>query len=71
MPSALSVHRDAPMRTITFCSKFMSNIVGSDNIDSSAAFGYAKVQKAWILLLARQPSHTSEISAWQRGCPGH
>ena len=26
--------------------KFMMNVVGSDNIDSSAAFGYSKVQKA-------------------------
>lgn len=26
--------------------KFMTNVVGSDNIDSSAAFGYSKVQKA-------------------------
>jgi formate dehydrogenase alpha subunit len=27
--------------------KFMRNIIGSNNIDSSAAFGYAKVEKAW------------------------
>ena len=26
--------------------KFMLNVIGSDNIDSSAAFGYSKVQKA-------------------------
>jgi NADH-quinone oxidoreductase chain G len=27
--------------------KFMRKIVGTDNLDSSAAFGYGKVQKAW------------------------
>jgi len=27
--------------------KFMRKIVGSENLDSSAAFGYGKVQKAW------------------------
>jgi predicted molibdopterin-dependent oxidoreductase YjgC len=27
--------------------KFMREVVGSDNFDSSAAFGYAKVEKAW------------------------
>jgi len=27
--------------------KFMRTIIGSNNIDSSASFGYAKVQKAW------------------------
>ena len=28
--------------------KFITNIVGSNNIDSSAAFGYALVDKAWV-----------------------
>ncbi len=27
--------------------KFMRTVIGSNNIDSSASFGYAKVQKAW------------------------
>ncbi len=27
--------------------KFMRNVIGSNNIDSSAAFGYALVEKAW------------------------
>ena len=33
------------MKTI-YAKKFMSNVVGSNNIDFSAAFGYVKAQKA-------------------------
>ncbi len=34
--------------------KFMRNVIGSDNIDSSAAFGYARVEKAWEAALGRK-----------------
>ncbi len=36
--------------------KFMKNIIGSNNIDSSAAFGYGKVQKAYDMAFD-QKSH--------------
>jgi predicted molibdopterin-dependent oxidoreductase YjgC len=32
----------------------MRNVIGSNNIDSSAAFGYAKVQKAWEMTFGRK-----------------
>jgi NADH-quinone oxidoreductase chain G len=34
--------------------KFMRNVVGSNNIDSSAAFGYAAVQRAWDMAFGQK-----------------
>lgn len=42
--------------------KFMRKIVGSNNIDSSAAFGYTKVQKAWEMAFG-QKSHPVNLNA--------
>ncbi len=42
--------------------KFMRDIIGSNNIDSSAAFGYAKVQKAWEIAFS-QNDHTLDIKS--------
>lgn len=42
--------------------KFMRNIIGTNNIDSSAAFGYAKVQKAWERTLGRH-NHTIDLTS--------
>ncbi len=42
--------------------KFMRNVIGSNNIDSSAAFGYAKVQKAWEMTFG-QKSHGIDIKS--------
>ncbi len=40
--------------------KFMRNIIGSDNIDSSAAFGYAAVEKAWETAFG-QKNHSIDL----------
>lgn len=42
--------------------KFMKNIIGTNNIDSSAAFGYARVQKAWDMSFGR-PNHPINLSS--------
>ncbi len=42
--------------------KFMSNVIGSGNIDSSAAFGYAAVQKALGMAFGTK-SHTISMKA--------
>ncbi len=42
--------------------KFMRNIIGSGNIDSSAAFGYAKVQEAWEAAFG-QKSHGIDMKS--------
>ena len=34
--------------------KFMRNVIGSSNIDSSAAFGYARVEKAWEMAFGQK-----------------
>jgi len=40
--------------------KFMRKIVGTDNLDSSAAFGYGKVQKAWKMSFG-ESSHPIDL----------
>ncbi len=42
--------------------KFMLNVVGSGNLDSSAAFGYAKVQKALDMAFGLK-THTIDMNA--------
>ena len=42
--------------------KFMRNIIGSNNIDSSAAFGYAVVEKAWEMAFG-QKSHRINLKS--------
>ncbi|KPK31626.1 MAG: hypothetical protein AMK70_12155 [Nitrospira bacterium SG8_35_1] len=42
--------------------KFMRNTIGSGSIDSSAAFGYAKVQKAWNMAFGRN-SHPIDLQS--------
>ncbi|NIO19831.1 MAG: molybdopterin-dependent oxidoreductase, partial [Candidatus Aenigmarchaeota archaeon] len=42
--------------------KFMRNVIGSHNIDSSAAFGYASVEKAWEMSFG-QKSHCIDIKS--------
>ncbi|HBG92668.1 MAG: NADH dehydrogenase (quinone) subunit G [Nitrospirae bacterium GWF2_44_13] len=42
--------------------KFMREVVGSDNIDSSAAFGYAKVEKAWEMAFG-QKGHSIDLKS--------
>jgi predicted molibdopterin-dependent oxidoreductase YjgC len=42
--------------------KFMRDAVGSNNIDSSAAFGYSKVQKAWEKSFGRK-NHPINLNA--------
>jgi len=42
--------------------KFMRNVIGSDNIDSSAAFGYARVEKAWEMAFG-QKGHCIDLKA--------
>ncbi|MEW6001091.1 MAG: NADH-quinone oxidoreductase subunit NuoG [Nitrospirota bacterium] len=42
--------------------KFMRNIIGSNNIDSSAAFGYALVEKAWEMSFG-QKSHRLNLKS--------
>lgn len=42
--------------------KFMREVVGSDNIDSSAAFGYAKVEKAWEAAFG-QKGHSIDLKS--------
>ncbi|MBI4710243.1 MAG: molybdopterin-dependent oxidoreductase [Nitrospirae bacterium] len=42
--------------------KFMKNIIGSNNIDSSAAFGYAVVEKAWEMAFG-QKRHSSNLTS--------
>ncbi len=42
--------------------KFMRKIVGTENIDSSAAFGYGKVQKAWENVFGER-SHSINLKA--------
>jgi predicted molibdopterin-dependent oxidoreductase YjgC len=42
--------------------KFMRKIIGTDNIDSSAAFGYARVQKAWDMSFGK-PDHPVSLNA--------
>ncbi|HDZ61731.1 MAG TPA: 2Fe-2S iron-sulfur cluster binding domain-containing protein [Nitrospirae bacterium] len=40
--------------------KFMNKVVGSNNLDSSAAFGYARVEKAWETAFGRN-SHSIDL----------
>ena len=42
--------------------KFMREVVGSDNIDSSAAFGYAKAEKAWEAAFG-QKGHSIDLKS--------
>ena len=42
--------------------KFMREVVGSDNIDSSAAFGYSKVEKAWEAAFG-QKGHSIDLKS--------
>lgn len=42
--------------------KFMRKVIGTNNIDSSAAFGYSKVQKAWKKSFGRK-NHTINLKA--------
>jgi len=42
--------------------KFMREVVGSDNFDSSAAFGYAKVEKAWEAAFG-QKGHSIDLKS--------
>lgn len=42
--------------------KFMRNIIGTNNIDSSAAFGYGKVQKVWEKAFGRK-SHPINLES--------
>ncbi len=42
--------------------KFMNKVIGSNNIDSSAAFGYAKVQKAWKMAFG-QNNHPVDLQS--------
>ncbi|MEN8262829.1 MAG: molybdopterin-dependent oxidoreductase [Nitrospirota bacterium] len=42
--------------------KFMRKIVGTNNIDSSAAFGYARVQKVWEKSFGK-PNHPISLDA--------
>ncbi|RJQ38333.1 MAG: hypothetical protein C4550_06830 [Nitrospiraceae bacterium] len=42
--------------------KFMREAVGSDNIDSSAAFGYAKAEKAWEAAFG-QKGHSIDLKS--------
>jgi NADH-quinone oxidoreductase chain G len=41
--------------------KFMREVIGSNNIDSSAAFGYARVQKAWEMAFG-QKDHPIDLT---------
>ncbi|MDH5202452.1 MAG: molybdopterin-dependent oxidoreductase [Nitrospirota bacterium] len=42
--------------------KFMRNVIGSHNIDSSAAFGYALVEKAWEMAFG-QKNHKIDLKS--------
>lgn len=42
--------------------KFMKNIIGTGNIDSSAAFGYGKVQKVWERTFGKK-NHPIDLQA--------
>jgi len=42
--------------------KFMRNVIGSNNIDSSAVFGYALVEKAWEMAFG-QKSHRIDLKS--------
>lgn len=42
--------------------KFMRKVIGSNNIDSSAAFGYALVEKAWEMAFG-QKSHKIDLKS--------
>ncbi len=42
--------------------KFMRKIIGTGNIDSSAAFGYERVQKAWDMSFGK-PDHPVSLNA--------
>jgi len=42
--------------------KFMRNVIGSNNIDSSASFGYARVEKAWEMAFG-QKNHVIDLKS--------
>lgn len=42
--------------------KFMGNVIGSNNVDSSTAFGYALVEKAWEMAFD-QKNHTINLKS--------
>ncbi|MEF9438674.1 MAG: molybdopterin-dependent oxidoreductase, partial [Candidatus Mariimomonas ferrooxydans] len=42
--------------------KFMRNVIGSNNIDSSASFGYARVEKAWEMAFG-QRNHIIDLKS--------
>ncbi len=42
--------------------KFMNKIIGSGNVDSSAAFGYARVQEAWAKAFG-EPEHRIDLDS--------
>ncbi|MEF9426798.1 MAG: molybdopterin-dependent oxidoreductase, partial [Candidatus Mariimomonas ferrooxydans] len=42
--------------------KFMRNVIGSNNIDSSASFGYARVEKAWEMAFG-QKNHIIDLKS--------
>ncbi len=42
--------------------KFMRNVIGTGNINSSSAFGYARVEKAWEMAFGRK-NHTINLKS--------